>query len=163
MSTSTQPRTADLPEVKAPIGVTTRSRSGKPGDRKRPGIPRGCRTATWQKTGTRSSRDPVEFLSRLQRPATRREDRSRERIGVRTNASLPTAFPARIRSECAIQPRRRRLRTRRTYGFPGPSHTSSPRVTATSEEVSLLQIGAANHAIPDQRAHLARLVEEQTS
>src|SRR5215469_6149075 len=163
MSTSMQPRTADLPEGKTLIGVTTRSRSDKPRDRKKPGIPTACRTATWQRKGTRSSRDPVEILPSVERPATRTEGPSQERTGARIDASLRTAFRARKVSECAIQPRRRRLRARRIQGFPGPSPTPSPGVTSTTEEASVLQIGAANHVIPDQRAHLARSVEVQTS
>src|SRR5579863_5319301 len=157
------PRTADLPEGKAPVGVMTRSRSGKPRDRKRPGIPRGCRMATSQKRGTRSSRDPLETESSVERPATRREDRSRERIGAQTDASLPTAFPARRMSECAIQPRRRRLRARRIQGFPERSPTASPGVTSTTEEASVLQIGTANRVTQDQQAHPAKSLEEQTS
>src|SRR5215469_5858397 len=114
MSTSMQPHTADRPEEKLRIHVTTRSTWGKQLDQKRRETPRGCHTATWQKRGTRSSRDPLEMhLLKVERPATKREGRSRERINARTDANLPTAFPARKMSECAIQPRCRRLRARR--------------------------------------------------
>src|SRR5215472_1351837 len=113
MSTSTQPRTADLPEGKTLINVTTRSTSDKRRDRKKPEIPRGCRTATWQKRGTRSSRDPGELHLKVERPATRTEDLSQERTCARTGAILLIAFPAQRISECAIQPRQRRLRAMR--------------------------------------------------
>src|SRR5215469_10804370 len=114
MSTSMRPRTADRPEEKNPIDVTTRSTWGKRRDRKKPGIPRGGRTAAWQKRGTGSSRDPVEMpLLKVERPATRTEGRSQERTGARIDAILPIAFPAQTMPEYAIPPGRRRLRARR--------------------------------------------------
>src|SRR5215831_419003 len=44
MSTSMRLRTADRPEEKTLINVTTRSTSDKQRDRKKPEIPTGCRT-----------------------------------------------------------------------------------------------------------------------
>src|SRR5215470_13263196 len=110
MSTSMQLRTADLPEEKNRTDVTTKSTSGKPRDRKRQEILTGCRTVTWQKRGTRSSRDPGEMrLPTVERRAARRAGRSQGRTRVRTGATLLNAFPAQRISECAIRPGRRRL------------------------------------------------------
>src|SRR5215467_1516053 len=114
MSTSVQPRTAGLPEEKNPKDVTTRSTSDRPRVRKKPEIPRECRRVTWQKRDTRSSRDPAEMrLPRVERPATRIEDPSQETIAVRTDAMRSIAFLMQTISECAIQPKRRRLRAMR--------------------------------------------------
>src|SRR5262249_48690126 len=164
MSTSMQPRTADLRQVKTPTDVTTRSKSGKPRDRKKQEIPRGCRTAAWQKRGIRSSIDPAEMRrAKVERPATRTEGRSQERIVARTGAMSPIAFLAQTISEYATQPGQRRLPARKTEVFPGPSQASSPLVTATMEPADFLSIAAANRVRPDGRGHLTRSVEEQES
>src|SRR5215471_8426043 len=118
MSTSMRPRTVDRPEGKNPIDVTTRSTSGKPRDRKKLGIPRECHTAMWQKRGTRSSRDPVQMIQKVERRATRTEVRSQEKIGAQTGATGVIAFPAQRKLECAIQPRPRTRLARRILGFP---------------------------------------------
>src|SRR4030095_15130208 len=154
-----QQHTVDLQEEKAPDYLATRSKSDKPRDRRKQEIPKGCRTAVLQKRGTGSWRDPVEIhLLRVGRPPTRTEDRPQERTGARTDAMGPNSFlPRRIR-ECAIQPRRRRLRAKQTWVAPRLRQSSDLPVTAPRKQADFLQIAAANRVILDERAHLTRLM-----
>src|SRR5215475_4627839 len=164
MSTSRQRRTADLREGKAPRDETTRSKSDKPRDRRKQEIPRGCRMAGWQKTGTRRLRDPAEISrQRVEQQATRTEGRSRERTCARRDAILAIAFLARTMSEYAIPSRRRRLRARQTWAVPRVCQSSDLPATATMEQAAFLQIAAAKRVTSGPWALPAKSGGEQAS
>src|SRR5262245_39445527 len=100
---------------------------------------------------------------KVERPATRTEGRSRERMCARRDAMMAIAFLARIVSEHAIQARRRRRRATQTYVAPDPHQASAVSVTATMERAVSLRIASASLGTLRRLVPPAKSEEERAS